>query len=438
MEKFFFSVRNSRINCTDVLKFMKLTGLFHTAHTYTAMNSILKEFAKKAGVTVSDEMLQSYADYKRKQLGLLKAEQMQKYLDTLEVSLDDWENSLEDELYRNELRNKLGGSVYVGDAWNILKTIPEIRNSINDLIAEKAANCKLDLNDEELQKESDALRRALNLHKKSDLEVYLTSLNMNEEDWEKSVAANLMSKKLKQENVSPLTKAEVAGILNRYPVIKDLLSKLVFGNVIRAKASELNLTVSDDELNAYTENFRRALALHKLEHFNIWLNAAGLTIDDFEIMAETAILTKKVILNTDEILHSGNIEKGVKCSSFFSDALLEVISQELVVADAKEKGVRITNKDLQELSDALRRVNGYHNASVFKKHLEFYDLSTEYWEEYVEKQAFIRKMKQSQTTDKKLLEYLNNNKEVLDSVKAGAFKEYAYNLSDKTALEWFN
>ncbi|MCU7494106.1 MAG: hypothetical protein HF314_07430 [Ignavibacteria bacterium] len=438
MEKYFFNVRNSRIYCSDVLNFMKLTGLYHTAHTYTAMNSVLKEFAKKLGVAVSDEMLQNYADYKRKQLGLLKAEQMQKYLDTLEVSLEDWETSLEDELYRIELRNKLGGSIYVGDAWNILKTIPEIRNSINEIIAEKAGSCKLDLSDEELQKESDVLRRALNLHKKSDLSVYLNSLNMNEEDWEKNVTASVFSRKLKEKNISPLTKNEVASILNRYPVIKDLLSKLVFGNIIRAKASELNISVSDEELNSYAENFRRALGLHKTEHFNIWLNAAGLNIEDFEIMAETAILAKKVIQNSDELQYKGDIEKSVKCSSFFSDALLEVISQELIASEARQKGMKVSDAELQELSDALRRVNGYHKASVFEKHLEFYGLPAECWEEYVERQSLIKKMKEAQTTDERVLEYLHDNKEALDSMKAEAFRDYAYKLSSKSQLEWFN
>jgi hypothetical protein len=417
---------------------MKLTGLFHTAHTYIAMNSILKEFAKKEGLTITDEMLQNYADYKRKQLGLLKASQMQKYLDTIGVNLEDWENSIEDELYRIELRKKFGGSIYVGDAWNILKTIPEIRNSINDIIIDKAGNCKLELSDEELQVESDIIRRVLNLHKKDDFAIYLSSLNMNEDEWEKSVTANLFSKRLKEKNISPLTKVEVAGILNRYPVIKDLLSKLVFGNIIRAKAAELNITITDDELNSYVENFRRALGLHKLEHFNIWLKAAGLTLDDFEIIAETAILTKKVIANTDKLLFSGDIEKSVKCSTFFSDALLEVVSQGMIVSEAKVKGMTVTDEELQHLSDALRRVNGYHNSSVFKKHLEFYNLSPEYWEEYVEKQALINKTKENQTTEKKVLEFFQNNKEFYNSIKAEIFREYAYNLFSQNSLEWFN
>lgn len=436
MSSSFFKIQNSEIDTKEVLNYMKITGQYHTAHTHSVMNSILKDVAKKEGVVISDSLLQQYSDFRRMELGLLKAEQMQQFLNVLGVTLDEWEESLENELYRIELRNKYGGSIYIGDAWNILKTIPEIRNNVNDIVIEKGKVNNLDVNESELQAESDIIRRVLKLHKADDFTVYLKSLDMSADDWEKNVSANILSRKLKEKFIAPITSVEIAGILNRYPIIKDLIGKLIFSNIIRAKAEELNLSVTDQELEEYVENFRRALVLHKSDHFVIWLNAAGMTLDDFESISETAILSKKVFSKVDKITYGGDIDKAVVTTHQFSDALLEVTMQKIVISKAKELKISVTDKELQSYSDSLRRVYGYYKADVFQNHLDFYKLSIDDWESFVEVNYIINKIKESLTTDKKIMTFLEENEDYMNNVKNEIFNKYVFNVFSQTKLEW--
>lgn len=436
MSSFFFRIQDSEIKTQEVLSFMKITGQYHTAHSHSVMNSLLKEMAKKDGIVISDSLLQQYADFRRMELGLYKADQMKEFLSILGVTLDQWEESLENELYRIELRNKYGGSIYIGDAWNILKTIPEIRNSVNDIVITKGKVNNVNADDSELQAESDIIRRVLKLHKSDDFSVYLKSMDMSSDDWEKNVSANVISKKLKEKFIAPITTVEIADILNRYPIIKDLIGKLIFSNVIRAKAEELDITVSDQELEEYVENFRRALELHKSDHFMIWLNAAGMTIEDFENISETAILSKKVFAKVDKVSFGGDIDKAVVTTQQFSDALLDVTMQKILLSKAKELKVTVPVKELQLFSDSLRRAYGYHKADVFKNHLDFYRLTIEDWENFVETSCIINKLKESLTTNKKVMTFLEENEEYYSTIKNDVFNKYLFDAFSQSKLEW--
>jgi hypothetical protein len=436
MSKHLLKVNNVTVSADEVLTFMKLTGLYHQAHTSVAMNNFLREYVIKDGTTVPEAALQAYSDARRTELKITRAAEMKRFLDALGVSQEDWENTLENELYRIEFRKKYGSKIFVGDAWNILKTIPAVRDKINERVISKAENLNLKNTSKEIHEESDTQRRAAGLHKVNDFRVYLDSNAMSLDDWEKNININLYAKKLADKNIAPLTSQEVADVLAASPVINDLITRLVYGFITKAKAIEKNLAVSESELQEYTDNFRRALNLHKTNHFIIWLQTAGLTVDEFEKLAETAVLSKKVVADLDKIEDGRAIENSIKCSTYFADAMLEVTFEKILSAKAKEESLQPTEKEMQDYSDSLRRIKGMHSVGVFNDHLKFYNLTIDDWACYVERYAAIAKLREKETTQQKVLKYFEKNPAFEASVKKEIFSGYAYNLFAQADLKW--
>jgi hypothetical protein len=85
----------------------------------------------------------------------------------------------------------------------------------------------------------------------------------------------------------------------------------------------------------------------------------------------------------------------LRCNGGFVAALQEVTRRQLVVKAAAEKGLVVSDEELQKASDAWRTVNGLLSASDTSKWLEDSGLTMEKYETYLDDNLLIFKFKQA-------------------------------------------
>jgi parvulin-like peptidyl-prolyl isomerase len=91
------------IGTDDFIRTLKLTGQFEGLIEQLVRDKVTVRAAKKQGVAVSAEDIQERADQFRRVQGLHRATDMNHYLDTLGVSLDEFETFITESLYQEKM-----------------------------------------------------------------------------------------------------------------------------------------------------------------------------------------------------------------------------------------------------------------------------------------------------------------------------------------------
>jgi parvulin-like peptidyl-prolyl isomerase len=91
------------IGIEEFIRTLKLTGQFEGLVEQLVRDRLTARAAKKAGIRVSAEEIQERADQFRRIKGLHRATDTNRYLDTLEVSLDEFESHIADSLYQEKM-----------------------------------------------------------------------------------------------------------------------------------------------------------------------------------------------------------------------------------------------------------------------------------------------------------------------------------------------
>ncbi|MGH8809058.1 MAG: peptidylprolyl isomerase [Noviherbaspirillum sp.] len=91
------------IGVEDFVRTLKLTGQFESLIEQLVRDKLTVRAAKKQGIRLSVEEIQARADQFRRVLGLHRAADMNHYLDTLGVSLDEFETFITDGLYQEKM-----------------------------------------------------------------------------------------------------------------------------------------------------------------------------------------------------------------------------------------------------------------------------------------------------------------------------------------------
>lgn len=436
MSQSVLKVGNTAVTVDNIFTFMKINGNYENAQRYVIMNEVIKDHAKHADVHVDDDTLQAFSDLRRLELGLTKSEDMQHYLNNLGISLEDWEDSIESELYRHILRRQYGNSLYVTDVWRFLKGIPEVRQHVTQSIINYSKEKGIAIDDNELQEHSDALRRALGLFDASEFNSLLSSLNMSEEEWESFIHAKTASQKSDDLYSSGAFSEIVKDALAKYPVVNTLVSDLVFGKIMHAKAKKNDISVSDDELQEYTDNIRRSLGLHSVNAFTAWLSATGMDQLEFEYLAETEILKAKFAASDIKLFDRSKVLSGIKASHFFSNALNGIKNLTALENYANENGITVSENDLNQESDDIRRALGLHNSEEFKNYMAVKDITENQWEWFVERNTVARKLYSQQVTDEAILNYLNTNEAAKAEISNRTFGNWVNSVLSNQAISW--
>lgn len=83
------------------------------------------------------------------------------------------------------------------------------------------------------------------------------------------------------------------------------------------------------------------------------------------------------------------------CTGDFASAVKEVAGRELTVAAAKQKGLKVTDEELQKASDAWRALHGLFNAQSTMNWLAANGLTIESYEDFLAANLLISKFKQA-------------------------------------------
>lgn len=127
----------------------------------------------------------------------------------------------------------------------------------------------------------------------------------------------------------------LARLRNSFAALDEKIETML----VKQAASELGITVSDDELQAGVDEFRTSRGLFTSQSTLEWLEQQRIELDDLEELVEAMIITAKV----REAVSTGRVEK------FFSENLLSfesvIISQILVQEEGEAREL------LQQISD---------------------------------------------------------------------------------------
>lgn len=100
-------INDEAISEEDFIKLLKLNGSFAGLLEEVVKNKLLVLAAKKAGISVSTEEVQKRADQLRRARRLHRAKDMMEFLKAMRVTLDEFEESIRDTLYREKMMDEI-------------------------------------------------------------------------------------------------------------------------------------------------------------------------------------------------------------------------------------------------------------------------------------------------------------------------------------------
>ena len=86
----------------------------------------------------------------------------------------------------------------------------------------------------------------------------------------------------------------VVDLLKRELSLHTICRQLMYQKIIRAKAEEFNITVTEDEIQTDADRMRRELQLESAQKTIEWLQEKMITADDWENSIHDRLLTQKV------------------------------------------------------------------------------------------------------------------------------------------------
>jgi len=95
------------IDLAEFMRTLKLTGQFEGLLEQFVRDRLAALGARKSGIQVSEQEIQERADQFRRVRGLHRASDTNKFLDTMRISLDEFEAFITDSLYQEKMMHKV-------------------------------------------------------------------------------------------------------------------------------------------------------------------------------------------------------------------------------------------------------------------------------------------------------------------------------------------
>jgi hypothetical protein len=113
----------------------------------------------------------------------------------------------------------------------------------------------------------------------------------------------------------------------------------------------------------------------------------------------------------------------LKLKGIFARALREVVQRKVTVSAAKEKGLSVSDVELQKVADAFRITNQLHDAKDTTEWLNSIGVSVEYLEGYLETNVLVKKFKD--TLEKEIhIKDLLSNEEIKDDIRRIIYNDW--------------
>lgn len=129
------------IDTEDFVRILKLTGQFESLIDQLVREKLTVRAAKKQGIEVPAEQIQERADQFRRVRGLHRASDMNQYLDTLGVGLDEFEAFITESLYEEKMMQTVCSEKAVAEYFKL--NSPRFDSiEISHIIVDKAGMAK--------------------------------------------------------------------------------------------------------------------------------------------------------------------------------------------------------------------------------------------------------------------------------------------------------
>ena len=107
------------ITSEDFVKLLKFTGQFETLMEDIVKDKLIVHEARKQGVGITPEDIQERADQLRRVRGLHRAVDMNKYLDSTGLTLDDFEQYVTEMILHENMLEQIGGDEAVEEYYSL-------------------------------------------------------------------------------------------------------------------------------------------------------------------------------------------------------------------------------------------------------------------------------------------------------------------------------
>ncbi len=139
-EKVLRTIGNYAITADDVIRDLRTDFQLEPLIRGAAIRRLVHDYCEQKGIAASDEELQKEADAWRTRHGLFKAADTFRFLETLDISVDDFENDLEFRLLHRKLREALFGKKVKG--WFLEHQARFDEVELRHLVVREEATCQ--------------------------------------------------------------------------------------------------------------------------------------------------------------------------------------------------------------------------------------------------------------------------------------------------------
>ena len=112
-------IEQQLITTDDVVKSLQFGGRFTSLLEDVVRDKLVVHAAKKAGITVSEDEVQTRADQLRRIIGLHRASDMLNYLERLHVTVDDFEQYVTEMLLHEKKEKEITGDAQVEEYFRL-------------------------------------------------------------------------------------------------------------------------------------------------------------------------------------------------------------------------------------------------------------------------------------------------------------------------------
>jgi len=119
----------------------------------------------------------------------------------------------------------------------------------------------------------------------------------------------------------------------------------------------------------------------------------------------------------DEVITTEDFVKLLRFTGTFDSILEDIIKDKLTVHAAKKAGITVTDEELQERADQLRRAKGLHRAVDMNRYLDATRITLDDFERYITEMLYHEKMLERIGDDQAVDEYFNLNAPKFDSIE---------------------
>lgn len=119
----------------------------------------------------------------------------------------------------------------------------------------------------------------------------------------------------------------------------------------------------------------------------------------------------------DLIVSADDFVTQLKLNGNFENLIEEILLEKLTVHAAKKQGITVTDDEVQERFDQIRRVEGLHRAQDTIDFLDRLKIPLDTFEQYITDLLYREKMLAALTTDEAIKEYFNLHSPKFDSIE---------------------